>query len=85
MAKKTNSLFLFHQLNHSFDSFVVNFFCSAVVGALPAEPVKAICCNLPTQQAAYDLLVALSAGCVANLEELCHLQEELFYKGEMVV
>ena len=60
------------------DLCCVNF---VALGPLPSEPVKAICSALPTQQAAYDLLVALSTGCVGNLEELCHLQEELFYKG----
>ena len=51
------------------------------LGSLPSEPVKPICSVVQTQNAAYDLLVAFVTDCVPNLEELCRLQEELFYQG----
>ena len=45
------------------------------------KPVIAVCNTSPTLVAAFELLVALCAGCIENLQYVANALTELYYSG----
>lgn len=46
------------------------------------KPVIAVCNTSPTLVAAFELLVALCAGCIENLQYVANALTELYYSGK---